>query len=102
MIKDLLVAERYAQALFEISRSLGKDEEVEAALENFSAALKSDPGLERLFGNPYLTLEQKRGFLVKLYAGRDEISKVLLDFYTVLFEKGRFALVHEIASVFKT
>lgn len=101
MIKDLLVAERYAQALFEISRALGKDEEVEAQLENFSAALKSDPGLERLFGNPYLSLGQKRGFLAKLFAGPDQVSKLLLDFYTVLFEKGRFALVHEIAAVFK-
>ncbi len=101
MIKDLLVAERYAQALFELVRPIGRDEQVEAELENFSAALKSDPGLERLFGNPYLKTHEKRVFLEKLYSGRDEASKILVDFYTVLFEKGRFALVHEIAVVFK-
>ncbi len=101
MVKDLLVAERYAQALFELARALGKDEEIEAQLENFSAALKSDPGLERLFGNPYLKMDEKRVFLEKLYGGKDAASKTLLDFYTVLFKKGRFPLVHEVAKSFK-
>lgn len=101
MVKDLLVAERYAQALFELARSVHRDHEVEAELENFSAALKADPGLDRLFSNPYLKTQEKRGFLERLYAKKEDYSGLLLDFYTVLLEKDRFALIHEVALAFK-
>ncbi len=102
MIKDLLVADRYAQALFEIAREMHKDEEVEAELENLSAALKADRDLERSLGNPYFKTQDKRNFLHHLYQERKEAyNKVLLDFFTLLFQKNRFNLIHEIAVSFK-
>ncbi len=102
MIKDILVAERYARALFEIARLVHRDEEIEAELENLSKALKSDAELERGLTNPYLKTEQKRKFLGQLYQERKEpYYETLLDFYTILFEKNRFNLIHEIAISFK-
>lgn len=101
-VKDLLAAERYARALFEIARSLHRDEEIEAELENISSALKKDLSLERFFSNPSLKTEDKRKFLQKLYQeGREEYVETLLDFFTILFEKDRFTLIHEISKNFK-
>lgn len=102
MIKDHLAAERYARALFEIARVLHRDEEIEAELENISSALKADPEIERQLANPVLKTEDKRKFLQKLYQERrQDFYETLLDFYTVLFEKNRFPLIHEIAISFK-
>ena len=97
-----MVAERYARALFEIARVIHHDEVIEAELENLSAALAADPALERFFSNPHLKTEEKRKFLQKLYQERREnFYETLLDFFTVLFEKNRFNLIHEIAKHFK-
>ncbi len=102
MVKDLLVAERYARALFEIARTIHRDEEIEAELENLSEALKKDPGLEKVFGNPSLKTDDKRKFLQKLYQERrEEFYETLLDFFTILLEKNRFTLIHEITKSFK-
>lgn len=101
-VKDLLVADRYAAALFEIARLMHKDEEIEAELENLSNALKSSSDLEKTLANPHLKTDQKRKFLQKLYQERKEpFYETLLDFFTLLFEKNRFNLIHEIAVSFK-
>ena len=101
-MKDVLAASRYAQALFEISRLIHQDEEMEAELESFSAALKETPPLEAFFKNPRLGVEDKRKFFMKIYQKRNhEIYETLLNFFMVLFEKQRFYLIHEIAVSFK-
>ena len=101
-MKDLLAAGRYARALFDIVRLIHQDEEVEAELANFSAALKSSGEIERFLGNPHFNTAQKRKFLQRLYQGKEhEIYKILIDFFTLLLEKNRFYLIHEIAADFK-
>ncbi len=101
-MKDILAANRYAQALFEIARATHKDEEIEAELCAFSDALKSSPELEKALNNPGFKNEQKRKFLLKLYQERNhEIYETLLNFFSVLFEKNRFNLIHDIAVSFK-
>ncbi len=100
--RDLLAATRYAEALFQIARLTHQDEVIEAELENFSKSLKTNPELERFLKNPYFRLEQKRAFLARLYQERrEEIYEQLLNFFTILLEKNRFHLVHEIAVEFK-
>ncbi len=102
MVKDLLVAERYARALFELAKTLHCDEKIEVELDNLSRALKAEPELEKFFDNPYLKTADKRKFLQKLYQERQQnFYETLLDFYTVLFEKNRFGLIHEIRLSFK-
>jgi len=102
MVKDLLAAHRYARALFEIARELHKDEEIEAELESISKALRSAPQIERFLSNPGLGLQDKKKFLGRIYQERIHgIYEVLLNFFLMLFEKGRFYLIHEIAVEFK-
>lgn len=95
-------AERYARALFEIARLVHKDEEIEAELEAFSAALTASPALEKFFLNPQVKTAEKRELLLKIYQERNhEIYEQLLNFFTILFEKNRFDLVHDITVIFK-
>ena len=102
MSKDLLAAQRYAQALFELSRELGKDELVEEELENLSSALKRSPDIEKFLANPALKTGEKAAFLQKLYPERNQpVHGMLVDFFKLLFEKDRFYLLHEIALYFK-
>ena len=102
MVKDLLAAQRYAQAMFEIARELHQDEAVEVELDSVAAALKSSPTLEKFLANPAVKTDDKRKFLQRIYQERNQpIDEILLNFFTVLLEKGRFYLIHEIAVYFK-
>ena len=102
MVKDMLAARRYAQALFELARELNKDEEIEAELESLSASLTSDPKLEKFLTNPGMRVELKKEVLEKLYRDKDQqVYRYLRNFYLVLFEKNRFYLIHEIARDFR-
>ena len=97
-----MAAHRYARALFEIARELHKDVEIEAELDSIAAALKSAPEIQKFLTNPRLGLQQKKKFLGLIYQERNhEVYEVLLNFFLVLFEKGRFYLIHEIALEFK-
>ena len=85
-MKDLLAANRYAQALFDIARGLHKDEEIEAELESFSDALTRDPKIEKFLNSPHLDLNQKKKFLGKIYQKRiHQIYEELLNFFIILF-----------------
>ena len=96
-MKDLLAAERYAKALFEIVIPLLMDREIEAELIAFSEALKSAPEIEKFLSNPYFKLEEKKNLLERTYSKQT----ILLNFFTLLLEKNRFDLIHEIAIRFK-
>ena len=96
-VSDLLAGERYAEALFSVARLIHQDLEVQEELESFSSALKKAPDLEGFFGNPYFNLETKRRFLGKIYQKRmREVYGLLLNFFSLLLEKNRFHLIHEI------
>ena len=106
------MAQRYAQALFEIARDLHKDDEIEAELESLSAALKSAPEIERFMANPALKTDQKRAFLKRIYQkhppkaglpvpGEGRVDEVLISFFSLLFEKNRFYLLNDIVVYFK-
>ena len=112
MTKDLLAAQRYAKALFEIARDLHRDEEIEAELEALSAGLKKDPAIARFLSNPSLKQDQKRELLSRLYqpgvpkpglplSGEPKVNETILNFLLLLFEKNRFHLIHDIALEFK-
>lgn len=97
-----MVADRYAQALFEISRLTHEDAKIKAEIESFSTALKKSPEIEKFLMNPHLNLGQKRDFLGRIFQERQHpFYETLLNFFTILFKKNRFHLIHEIAVSFK-
>ncbi|MEI8345091.1 MAG: ATP synthase F1 subunit delta [Candidatus Omnitrophota bacterium] len=101
-MKDLVAAERYARALFELAAGQHQDHEFEAALVSLSAALDGAPEAQKRLLNPSVLPSQKREMLERIFHRREDIvEQVLLKFFCILLEKNRFDLVHEIARIFK-
>ena len=112
MTKDLLASHRYAQAIFEIAREAGEDEYVESELEALSQALKSTPGIERFLGNPAVGQAEKRRIIERIFSAQggsasdgkgkgSKMDETLIRFLLLLFAKGRFYLIHDIAVHFR-
>jgi F-type H+-transporting ATPase subunit delta len=96
-MRDLLAARRYAEALFDVTKATHQDLEVKEELKVFSAALRKSPDIERFLSNPFYRNEQKTKALGKFYQKhRSEVYATLLNFFSVLFEKNRFNLIHDI------
>lgn len=101
-MNGLVIAGRYAAALFEIVQPLGEDGTVEAELLSFSAALKSSRDLEKFFLNPQFSIEEKSQTLRNLYRKNfGKAQDALALFFELLLKKHRFHLVHDIAVIFK-
>jgi F-type H+-transporting ATPase subunit delta len=101
-VKDLLAAERYARAFFDIARLVHQDMELEEELGALSEALKASPDTQKFLENPNVKVEVKRRLLEKIYQGRQHpVYEEFLNFLTLLFEKNRFDLIHEITESFK-
>ena len=81
---------------------LQNDIEMRDELSVFCESLKSAPDTERFFGSPSFSLEDKRRFLQKIYQKRaDQVQTTLVNFLTILLEKSRFGLIHEMSDCFK-
>ena len=100
-MNDTVAAERYARALFEIAEKFHQDRQYEAELAAFSASLRKEPAIEKFLLSPGFGREEKRKCLERLYPHPSGVEAVLLDFFTILLNKGRFGLVHDIAAAFK-
>ncbi len=101
-MRDLIIATRYAQALFNVVVAQHLDGEVEEELIAFSSALQSSSDLKKFFESPKFDFESKRKFLQRIYQERrSQQHGILINFFSLLLEKKRFYLIHEIAIAFK-
>lgn len=100
---DLVAAECYARALYEIAVETDQDVKIGDELRQFAEGLDESPEMERFLLNPRFPIEEKRKFLMRLYPsrGQDGLKAVMLDFLTVLLKKHRIDLAREIASAFR-
>ena len=99
-MQNLQAAERYARALLEVALSSGEDAEVEEGLVALSVALKASPELEKFLSNPRLLKDERKRVIAKIFQGKKG-SETLASFVDVLFEHGRFAILHDAADVYK-
>lgn len=104
-MKDLLAAQRYAQALFELARDERADVSCGEELDAFAAAVCGTPEIERFFANPSVRTSDKQSFLRKL-AARDGDSAparaLVLNLLAVLLDKNRFGLLADINRSYRT
>ncbi|MCG3177148.1 MAG: ATP synthase subunit delta, sodium ion specific [Candidatus Omnitrophica bacterium] len=102
-MRDVQVAERYARALFELAHQLGKDAAVEADLCAFAQAVRESDEVRRFLLNPYVKVEQKKQFVRTVWSKESDrqVASMLAGFVSVLLDKGRFALIQEIADLYK-
>ena len=100
-MKDLLAVQRYTAALFELARETRTEGEIMTELLSFSEALKSSTDLENFFESPRFTAKEKESCLEKIFTKSGPAHETLVRFLSLLLNKNRFGLLHEIAQCFK-
>jgi F-type H+-transporting ATPase subunit delta len=99
-VKDLVAANRYARALFEVAWAARVDQAVEDELQSFKTALKGSKETESFFTHPKVSFADKQRLLKRLYPS-GEAGKILVGFFSLLLKKGRFTLYAEVADAYK-
>lgn len=97
-MSDLLVARRYAGALYRVCLEKQIIHEVEKELLSFSAVIKTNEDLYRLLLSPRISSRKKKEILERLFKNR--LSQVTLNFICLMVDKKRESLFDEIAEIF--
>jgi F-type H+-transporting ATPase subunit delta len=94
-MKNLAIARRYAKALLIIGKGDGSAEKYREELDGVTRIFTGDKLLEQVVGNPlYSGLARKKvlqGVLEKM-----DLSKVMVSFINLVFDKGRFGFLSSI------
>lgn len=102
MIENI-IAQRYAQALFDLGKSIGSQEveKYNKILLHFEEMIKKSQALKQLFSDPTITVSEKKNVLLKLLSMEDT-TQPIKNFCLLLAEKGRLPLLVQIAHHFRT
>lgn len=98
MIKQLVVGERYAQALLEVALAQGLAATVAEEVADLARLLQADPGLKRFLETYQVTVHDKKAALREVLGSR--VSPVLARFLDLLLDKGRIRYLAETAEAF--
>jgi len=94
-LKNLAVAKRYAKALMLIGKENGQAETYQQELDTFSELMVKERHLEEAICNPlYHSADRKK--VLKVIVERLNFSSVMVSFFLLLFDKGRFRYINNI------
>ena len=92
-------SERYARALFEVSKEAGELEKIEADIKNFQSLHDSSVEFKNFIENPTNTIEVQNKILNSL-SEKLSFSKNLKNFFLLLIKKRRIFFVKKIVESF--
>jgi F-type H+-transporting ATPase subunit delta len=98
-VKNLVIAKRYAKALFNLAQEDGKVERYGEELDGFVRLLGELPDLANAIQNPLYT-EAARKLVFQTVADKIGLSAILKSFINLLIEKKRVQNVAEIAEYY--
>jgi len=93
------VAERYAQALFELAMEEEVLGETEKQFRELIDVINDSDDLKKLINHPKLSNGQKKETLTELF--ENQLSSYLMNFLKILIDKGRVDYLHTIYQQFK-
>lgn len=99
MAEKITIARPYAQAMFDSAKEKGTMEKVAEALQ-IAAAAVSDPALAAMIGNPDVADDKIIALLTDLCG--DRASNEVGNFFKLLAEYDRLAVLPEIAKLFES
>jgi F-type H+-transporting ATPase subunit delta len=98
-VKNLVIAKRYAKALFNLAQEDGKVEQYGEELDGFIRLSGQLPDLANAIQNPLYT-EAARKSVFRVVADKIGLSGILKSFINLLIEKRRVQNVAEIAEYY--
>ncbi|EGY3992626.1 F0F1 ATP synthase subunit delta [Listeria monocytogenes] len=98
MSKDLEVAGRYANALFQVAQDKDLVDVFSEELTELKAALKANEDFVKLLENPTFTTEQKKNLASAVF---EKINPTLRDFIYLLIDHSREDYLSVIADVYQ-
>jgi F-type H+-transporting ATPase subunit delta len=90
-MSDIVVAKRYARALFEVAQEKGLISKVEEELKSVASAIKDNADLQKFLSHPGVDASSKKDLLKQIFAG--EVSEPVWNTLMVLIDKGREDMV---------
>lgn len=99
-MRDLSLAQNYADALFAIAVERQNVRAVADDLETVSASVTSDPKVFLFFGDPTVPARQKLRILQDVLRGVD-ISPDCVGLCRIMIEKGRTELLPDVVAAFR-
>jgi F-type H+-transporting ATPase subunit delta len=99
-VKNLAIARRYAKALLMIGKEDGHAESYREELTRISALISTEKSLDQAITNPLYDAAGRKKVLEKVI-GKLGLSKVIRSFLILIFEKGRFGLINDIAEFYQ-
>jgi F-type H+-transporting ATPase subunit delta len=97
-MKQIAVAQKYARALFEASLEEGSLDRVSKDLSSLGDLEESDPAFLKFLVSPKVQTEHKLAFIHAVFGPR--LAPMAVRFLELLMEKGRIAILPEIAEAF--
>ncbi|MDD4086239.1 MAG: ATP synthase F1 subunit delta [Bacteroidales bacterium] len=97
-MKNILLAKRYAKALFDLAVEDGKLEQVKDDMKLVADVMTENRALRRMMASPVIPPMRKKTVVKKVFEGK--IDKRSLAFLDILIRKGREEQVHDIAQQF--
>ena len=92
---------RYARALFDVTRSEGKDlAQAERELSGFAELVTGNDTLQRVLTNPAIPASRKHAVVQQLIARAGALQPAVVKLLLMLAERDRLALVPDVARAF--
>lgn len=100
-MKQIILARRYAKALFAVGKEEGKFEEYNDALQGLAELYSSGAELADALTNPLYPLDVREKVMEGIVASMG-VEKIMANFLNLLVEKKRAGILPEIAEEFQT
>lgn len=92
------VAARYSRALFEIAREEGQISPYGVVLRDVAAQIEGNEDLREFLLSPHAPQKAKKEVLGQIFA---EIPELVINFLSLLIDKGREKIIPQIAKVYQ-
>ncbi|TXK75992.1 F0F1 ATP synthase subunit delta [Paenibacillus sp. N3.4] len=97
-MSDIVVAKRYARALFEVARDKGIISQVEEELKSVASAIRDNADLQKFLNHPNIGISVKTDLLKQIFEGK--VSEPVWNTLLVLIDKGRQSILSALVSDF--
>ncbi|MDD9271969.1 F0F1 ATP synthase subunit delta [Paenibacillus sp. GCM10023248] len=95
-MSDIVVAKRYARALFEVAQGKGIIAQVEEELKSVASAIRDNADLQKFLNHPNIGATVKTDLLKQIFEGK--VSEPVWNTLLVLIDKGRQAILSALVS----